>query len=336
MTGIASRPGPDGEQGVTVLRPGHGGARMIAAQVPDLGLEYPVVERDRVATIPAASAALASRATANCASSCAAPRRRSMAVATARQWLTAGPVILAMSRLCPARDSTWYAPTDHRASPPPAAGWRRTRGTGWQARLGLLVRPRLAERRGGRRRRFRPQRVWRGGEHGGAQRLLQQHQAAVAVDQADVVQAGERGAAPAGPVRTAGCPGGEISHRAGREDRLGYPRGPGGRDRQAHLGGAARRELVRALHGQRPGHRHRARRGRRRAGDLLKPLDVQLVVVTAAEPGARDGRAGLDKRKRVAAEFLREVNRADPLIWIRAQPGHQVGEALVRAEGPDA
>ena len=40
-----------------------------------------------------------------------------MAVATARQWLTAGPVILAASRLCPARNRTWYAPPAHRASP---------------------------------------------------------------------------------------------------------------------------------------------------------------------------------------------------------------------------
>ena len=60
-----------------------------------------------------------------------------------------------------------------------------------------------------------------------------------------------------------------------------------------------------------------------------------LAVVPAVDAGARDRRAGLGQRERIAAQLLHEVHRAEPLVGVGAEPGREIGQGLVRAERPD-
>jgi hypothetical protein len=130
-----------------------------------------------------------------------------------------------------------------------------------------------------------------------------------------------------------GCPGNELARGRGGEHRLrdAVPAQQHGQG-QAGLGRAVRRELVGTLHRQHPGDHLGAGRGAGHPGQLVPLPDEQVAVVPAGQPGAGDGRAGLEQGQRVTAQVLDQVDRAKPLVRVGGQAPHQVGQRLVRAE----
>ena len=254
-----------------------------------------------------------------------------------RQWPTAGPVSRAASRLCPARNSTWYAPPAHRAAAAAccrlavqarnrlasagcsaSSGQASSRAAAAVAAASARSESGVAASTAARRAccsRTRPPSTW-------IRPVLRRLASAERTRPGPSAPPGDRAAksATAWAAKTGSGIPAEPSRAATARQTWGAPPGASS---SAHS--TDRVQVTAIAAGAAAGD----------AGDLLAPLDVQVVVVPAADPGAGDRGAGLDQRQRVAAEFLDEVDRAEPLVRVRAQPGHQVGQALVRAERPD-
>ena len=135
-------------------------------------------------------------------------------------------------------------------------------------------------------------------------------------------------------ARRPGCPrGGEVRGGAADEDPFGYAKGAEQRGKhEQRLGGPARRQLVRAFDRQGPGHRLRRGRHAARAGEFLPALGEHVAVVAAAHARGADRGTGLRNRQRVAGQVVHHVDRPEPPLGVRTEPGHEVGQRLVRAE----
>ena len=132
-----------------------------------------------------------------------------------------------------------------------------------------------------------------------------------------------RRARPAGDVAARG---GAGQHGAGDAVVVHH-----GGQHQRRPGQPARRQVVRALGGQRPGGQHRGRHPVH-PGHVLAPLGQRRPVLPAALLAGVDHRGGLAQRERQAAEVLAQVQRLDPLVGMVGEPGAEVGQRLPPAQ----